>query len=62
MKKLWKFIKWSFITILSLLLLIVVVLAFTGIPNLGSAVSKNVPRVSWSNMLATMNALDNIQC
>ena len=62
MKKLWKFIKWSFITILSLLLLIVVVLAFTGIPNLGSAESNNVPRVSWSNMLTTMNALIIYQC
>ncbi|MCA8963385.1 MAG: prolyl oligopeptidase family serine peptidase [Planctomycetes bacterium] len=50
-RKLWKTVKWTLLVVVGLVTLTVAILAVTGVPNLGQVVTRNVPRVSWSNLM-----------
>jgi len=56
MRKFWRIVRWPLGLVSGALLTAAVVLAITGVPNLGSVVARNVPRVGWSNLPAVLSA------
>ena len=56
MRKFWKIVRWPLGLVAGALLTAAVVLAITGVPNVGNVVARNVPRVGWSNLPAVLGA------
>jgi dipeptidyl aminopeptidase/acylaminoacyl peptidase len=53
-KKVWKTIRWLLLVGIAVALVAVATLAVTGVPNLGQVVTRNVPRVGWSNLVGLL--------
>lgn len=56
MRKFWRIARWTLGIVAAVLLMAAVVLAITGVPNVGNVVARNVPRVGWSNLSAVLGA------
>lgn len=57
MKRVWKFAKWTLGIIVGIVLISALTLAVVGVPNVGNVVTRNVPRIGWSSLLATLGAM-----
>ncbi len=58
MKRFWTVAKWTLGVVAGVALIVATVLAIIGVPNAGSVVTKNVPRIGWSNLVAIIGALN----
>jgi dienelactone hydrolase len=58
MKRFWRFAKWTLAIVTGVVLIAAIILAITGVPNIGNVETKNVPRIGWSNLFATLGAVN----